>query len=105
MADDNSASYFRCAVCGVEGNFCGYHNIGPEKVSLCVACAESPVEVYRVTMGGSNQTPSLYVEDPNAVLSMMHTLMERMEPKETILIEKRVRTYLKLFQMPQFLWE
>lgn len=42
----------KCAECGLTGDFCGYHNLGSQKVSLCLACAETEVDVWRISLHG-----------------------------------------------------
>lgn len=39
----------KCAECGLEGNFAGYHHLGKNKKSLCMACAEQDIEVYKIS--------------------------------------------------------
>lgn len=39
----------KCNECGLGGHFAGYHMVGKDRKSLCVACAEQEIEVYKIT--------------------------------------------------------
>ncbi len=56
-----------CAECGVTGDFCGYHNLGSEKKSLCVACAEAEITVWTITLADyeGGEYNLIYEEDNN----------------------------------------
>ena len=41
-----------CDNCGITSNFCGYHFLGPRKISLCLTCGDQDVEVIGITIPG-----------------------------------------------------
>ena len=87
--------YSKCSECGLEGDFCGYHNLGVENKSLCMACAEAPVEVYRIALhgeGGGCVAPTLLeaIDTITALVGEMDSDtgydigMEKMTRKEVV---------------------
>jgi len=89
-----------CAECGLTGAFCGHHYVGPCNVSLCMSCAEKPIEVFvlREEGGGSgyfNQTIEPALEELKA-------LLESAEVGEGYTVTKETITGLQKHTMPEF---
>ena len=38
-----------CSECGLIGDFAGYHQVGRDRKSLCMACAEAGIDVYKIS--------------------------------------------------------
>jgi len=64
----------KCANCGLEGCFCGYYPVGPDKLSLCVKCAEAEIPVWRIGVQGDCKG-ELIVGDIKAVCEELTVLL------------------------------
>jgi hypothetical protein len=89
-----------CAVCGLVGDFCGYHHLGPKKLSLCISCAETKVDVYKITLCG--ESAGLIIETTAEAVDTIKVLIEEMSYGDGYSITKENLKRLLIVNLPEF---
>ncbi len=87
----------KCNECKVTGNFCGYHNLRWNHLSLCMACAEKEIIVYKISLdkGDSN----VYVERD---IEYFFYMIDEREEDNGYFIEKSVMTMIEWYSLEEF---
>lgn len=90
----------KCKVCGLSVNFAGYHLVGTDQISLCMACATMDVEAYRITIPGESGFIEKSLGD---AMTAMESLVEEMDiDDEPYIIKKILIKRLELENLPEF---
>lgn len=93
----------KCAMCGAEGNFCGYHNLGPGKVSLCHECAIEEVDAWRISESESASGCGFLVFSKQELLFELAPLLDGMvDPGQGYVIEYYPVTNYDRFTAEEF---
>jgi len=94
----------KCSNCGVTGDFCGYHHLSRDKISLCVACAEQDIDVLQITLAGEKTggiiTPS--IEEAIETMSAIIREMKDAEVGDGYTVWKRSMRRLLVVTTPEF---
>lgn len=97
----DSGSVLLCAECRVSGDFCGYHGLGREEISLCVACAEQEIDVWTITLAvcesGGVTAPSL-----KEAIDTVSAIVGEMDYEDGYTIHKKKMSRLQVVTMPEF---
>ena len=94
-----------CADCGVTGDYCGYHQLGSQKISLCVTCAEREVTVWHITLADEDSGGIVH-QTINKAIETMTVIIREMENQDddsdSYSIHKQKMSRLEVVTMPEF---
>lgn len=94
-----------CADCGLAGDYCGYHQLGSQKISLCCACAEREVTVWQITLAGEDSGGIVHQTLDEAIETMtviMKEMADQDDGCDIYSIHKQKMSRLQVVAMPEF---
>ena len=89
-----------CSNCGTTGDFCGYHQLGPQRKALCVACAESEIDVWRISL--NEEKGGYYVDSKEKADNELSVLAETREEEDTYHVHPEKMSRLKFYSLFEF---
>lgn len=96
---DGTCRQPRCSECGLKGDFAGYHNVGRDGKTLCVACAEKEIEVYKITEAVPGN--GFFLRDIKEAIENIRTV-EDADPGDGYTITKETMSLLNYEAMEEF---
>jgi len=91
----------KCEECGLEGNFAGYHGVGPKSVSLCMACAEATVHMWRIRQRDEN-SGGYYAHSQDDALAELDILLKEDEVGGGYSVTIEEKTIFEKYSMTEF---
>lgn len=91
----------KCVICGLEGDFCGYHDVGPGSVSMCVSCGKQPVTLWRIRVR-DEKYGGYYLYTQAEALSELSALLDDDDIGSGYSVTKETTTNLEKYSMSEF---
>jgi hypothetical protein len=96
----NKQSVSTCINCGLVGYFAGYHNLDKGRVSLCVTCAEEPIEVFQIRTEDSS---GFFETTQSGFEGAIGSLVSEMDIEDDhYWVKKKIMTRLAVITSPEF---